>query len=402
MISVGIDVSKGKSTVCILKPYGEIVCSPFEVQHVDNELNSLHDLLSKLDGEIRIVMEATGVYHLPILSYLLDKEYFVSVINPYVMKKFSKDNSIRGAKTDRLDSIVIANYGIEKWFKLQKYEGDEEIYAELKLLGRRYRYYMELHVKALQELTHILDYTMPGIKKVFSSWDEKSGKDKLSDFVEVFWHFDLITSKSKETFIEEYIKWAKERKYHQSQSKAEEVFELATNGIPTLSSNTPSTKMLVEEAIKVLRAIDSSLFGILSRMQALAKSLPEYSTVRSMGGVGEVLAPKLIAEIGDVRKYHSAKALIAWTGIDPPPYESGQFIGSNRKITKKGSSTLRKVGYEVMRVLKSHREPEDAAVYKYILKKESEGKCKKQAKIAGLNKFLRIYYARVSDIYKTI
>ena len=402
MISVGIDVSKGKSTVCILKPYGEIVCSPFEVQHVDNELNSLHDLLSKLDGEIRIVMEATGVYHLPILTYLLDKEYFVSVINPYVMKKFSKDNSIRGAKTDRLDSIVIANYGIEKWFKLQKYEGDEEIYAELKLLGRRYRYYMELHVKALQELTHILDYTMPGIKKVFSSWDEKSGKDKLSDFVEVFWHFDLITSKSKETFIEEYIKWAKERKYHQSQSKAEEVFELATNGIPTLSSNTPSTKMLVEEAIKVLRAIDSSLFGILSRMQALAKSLPEYSTVRSMGGVGEVLAPKLIAEIGDVRKYHSAKALIAWTGIDPPPYESGQFIGSNRKITKKGSSTLRKVGYEVMRVLKSHREPEDAAVYKYILKKESEGKCKKQAKIAGLNKFLRIYYARVSDIYKTI
>ena len=402
MISVGIDISKGKSTVCILKPYGEIVCSPFEVQHTDNELNSLHDLLSKLDGEIRIVMEATGIYHLPILSYLQDKEYFVSVINPYVMKKFSKDNNIRGAKTDRLDSIMIANYGIEKWFKLQKYEGDEEIYAELKLLGRRYRYYMELHVKALQELTHILDYTMPGIKKVFSSWNETNGKDKLSDFVEVFWHFDLITSMGKEKFVEKYLNWAKERKYHQSQSKAEEVFELAANGIPTLSSSTPSTKMLVEEAVKVLRTIDSSLYSILSRMQELAKSLPEYSTVRSMGGVGEVLAPKLIAEIGDVRKYHSAKALVAWAGIDPPPYESGQFVGSNRKITKKGSSTLRKVGYEVMRVLKSHREPEDNAVYRYIIKKETEGKCKKQAKIAGLNKFLRIYYARVSEVYKPI
>lgn len=388
MISVGIDISKGKSTVCILKPYGEIVCSPFEVQHTDKELNSLHDLLSKIDGEIRIVMEATGIYHLPILSYLQDKEYFVSVINPYVMKKFSKDNNIRGAKTDRLDSITIANYGIEKWFKLQKYESDEATYAELKLLGRRYRYYMELHVKALQELTHILDYTMPGIKKVFNSWNEANGKDKLSDFVEAFWHFDLITSIGKEKFVEEYLNWAKEKKYHQSKSKAEEVFDLATNGIPTLSSSTPSTKMLVEEAVKVLRAIDSSLYSILSRMQELAKSLPEYSTVRSMGGVGEVLAPKLIAEIGDVRKFHSAKALIAWAGIDPPPYESGQFIGSNRRITKKGSSTLRKVGYEVMRVLKSHREPEDAAVYKYILKKEAEGKCKKQAKIAGLNKLL--------------
>lgn len=58
MISVGIDVSKGKSAVCILKPYGEIVCSPFEIQHVEKDLKGFHSLLEKLDGEIRIVMEA--------------------------------------------------------------------------------------------------------------------------------------------------------------------------------------------------------------------------------------------------------------------------------------------------------------------------------------------------------
>lgn len=275
MISVGIDVSKGKSTVCILKPYGEIMCSPFEMLHGEKELNALDDLLNKLDGEIRIVMEATGIYHLPILTFFHEKGYFVSVINPFAMKKYAKDSSIRGAKTDKLDSIMIANYGIEKWFKLQRYKGDEEIYAEL-----------------------------------------------------------------------------------------------------------------------------SSLFLILTRMQELAKTLPEYSTVREMGGVGDVLAVKLIAEIGDIRRLHSAKALIAWAGIDPPPYESGQFIGSKRKITKRGSSTLRKVGYEVMRVLKSHPAPKDDAVYNYILKKESEGKSKKHAKIAGLNKFLRIYYARVMAIYQ--
>ncbi|WP_285828500.1 IS110 family transposase [Bacteroides acidifaciens] len=400
MISVGIDVSKGKSTVCILKPYGEIVCSPFEIQHVEKDLEVFHSLLEKLDGEIRIVMEATGIYHLPVLTFFHEKGYFVSVINPFAMKKYAKDNSLRGAKTDKLDSKMIANYGIEKWFKLQRYEGDEETYAELKLLGRRYRYYMELHVKALQELTHILDYVMPGIKKMFNSWNEANGKDKLSDFVERFWHFDLITSMNLEKFTQEYLIWAKEKKYHRSSSKAEAVYELASSGIPTLSSNTPSTKMLVQEAISVLRAVDSSLFLILTQMQVLAKSLPEYSTVREMGGVGDVLAVKLIAEIGDVRRLHSAKALIAWAGIDPPPYESGQFIGSKRKITKRGSSTLRKVGYEVMRVLKSHPAPKDDAVYNYILKKESEGKSKKHAKIAGLNKFLRIYYARVIAVYQ--
>lgn len=87
---------------------------------------------------------------------------------------------------------MIANYGIEKWFKLQRCEGTEETYEELKLLGRRHRYYIDLHVKALQGLTHILDYVRLGIQKMFSSWSEAKGK--LSDFVERFWHFELITS----------------------------------------------------------------------------------------------------------------------------------------------------------------------------------------------------------------
>ncbi len=400
MISVGIDVSKEKVRYAYSSHMERLCETPFEVQHVEAELASLDSMLSKLDGEIKIVMEATGVYHLPILTFFHEKGYFISVINPFAMKKYAKNNSIRGAKTDKLDSITIANYGIEKWFKLQKYEGDEETYAELKILGRRYRFYMELHVKALQELTHILDYTMPGIKKMFHSWAESNGKDKLSDFVERFWHFDLIKAMKQEEFIEEYFAWTKEKKYHQSRSKAEAVYELASSGIPTLSSGTPSTKMFVQEAVSTLRAVDSSLTNILTRMKELAKSLPEYSTVREMGGVGDVLAVKLIAEIGDVRKLHSAKALIACAGIDPPPYESGQFVGSNRKITKRGSSTLRKVGYEVMRVLKSHPAPKDDAVYNYILKKEREGKSKKLAKIAGLNKFLRIYYARVKEVYQ--
>lgn len=400
MISVGIDVSKGKSMVCILKPYGEIVSSPFEVMHVMKDLNALDVLLQRLDGEIRIVMEATGVYHLPISTFLHDRGYFISIINPFAMKKYAKDNSIRGAKTDKLDSITIANYGIEKWYKLQNQEYHEDVYAELKLLGRRYRFYMEQHIDALQELNHILDYVMPGIKKLFRSRDERTNKDKLCDFVERFWHFDMIKSLSLKEFTEEYFNWCKENEYRRSKSKAEEIYELASSGIPTLSSSIPSTKMLVLEAVSVLRAIDSSLSTILSRMQLLAKSLPEYSIVREMGGVGDILAPKLIAEIGDIRKLHSSKALIAMAGIDPPPYESGQFTGTKRKISKRGSATLRKVGYEVMRILKSNPRPKDDVVYDYIRKKESEGKNKKVAKIAGLNKFLRIYYARVMAVYQ--
>ena len=70
MISVGIDVSKEKSTVCILKPYGEVVSRPFEVCHVEKELSELTSMLLRLNDDVRVVMEATGIYHLPVLCYL--------------------------------------------------------------------------------------------------------------------------------------------------------------------------------------------------------------------------------------------------------------------------------------------------------------------------------------------
>lgn len=107
-----------------------------------------------------------------------------------------------------------------------------------------------------------------------------------------------------------------------------------------------------------------------------------------------------IAEIGDVRRFKDSKSLIAYEGIDAPPYQSGQFEGTKRHISKRGSRSLRKCGYEIMMALKSSKSTEDHAIYEYMLKKEAEGKNKKLVKIAGLNKFLRIYYARVMEVYQ--
>lgn len=398
MLSVGIDVSKGKSTICIMRPFGEIVSSPFDIEHKETELNELCKMLKRMNDEVKVVMEATGIYHLPVLSYLKTEGIFVSVINPYEMKTY-RSQGLRKVKTDRQDAITIANYGIDHWFNLRDYVDNEAIYSELKVLSRQYRFHMKSRVENVLNLTHLLDYTMPGIKSLLHGWNEASGKDKLSDFVEEYWHYDNITKKSEKQFVKSYLNWAKRKGYQQSESKALKIYELAKEGIPTLSSNIPSVKILVLEAVKVLREVNRTLFAILSRMKELAKVLPEYPIVRAMGGVGDVLSVKLIAEIGDVRRFHNGKALIAYAGIDAPPYQSGKFVGTERKISKRGSAALRKVGYEVMRCLKTMDRPEDGIVYDYILKKESEGKPKKVAKIAGLNKFLRIYYARVMELY---
>lgn len=399
MNSVGIDVSKEKSTVCILRPYGEIVVAPYDVLHTQAGITSLIQIIKALEGDTRIIMEATGAYHLPILLELQRAGLFVSVINPLAMKRYAS-TSIRKGKTDKMDAIRIANYGIDHWFKLTEFKASEEVYVQLRLLGRQYAHYIKLRVSAKLTLTNLLDQTMPGIKKLLTAKrPDAPTRDKLSDFVETYWHYDLITQKSEKQFVNCYVKWARKWGYHASEKKAQAIYVMAMNGIPTLSSNDASTKMLTLEAVRVLKEINKTLDIIIAKMQEIASSLPEYETVRAMQGVGPLLAMRLIGEIGDVRRFHSGSALVAYAGLDAPPFQSGNFQGVNRHISKRGSALLRKNGYEVMQCLKSIKPTEDNAVYLFMLKKEQEGKSLKCAKIAALNKFLRIYYARVKELY---
>lgn len=201
-----------------------------------------------------------------------------------------------------------------------------------------------MHISFVQDLTHLLDYTMSGIKKILKGWNESSRKDKLGDFVNEFWHYYNITKLTEEEFTKKYLEWAKENKYHQSMNKAHSIYSIALKSISKLPTNAKSVKMLVKEAVRLLKEVNITLNNILSRMKELVKTLPEYPVVRAMSGVGDVLAPKLIAEIGDVRRFHNGKALVAYAGIDAQPYQSGQFLANNRKISKRGPSVLRKIG----------------------------------------------------------
>lgn len=211
--------------------------------------------------------------------------------------------------------------------------------------------------------------TMPGIRTVLIDWNKYSNKDSLSDFVYDFWHYDNVKKYDDEAFCEAYAKWAKEKGFRRSEAKAKAIYKLAFDEIPTLPSGTPSTKMLVQEAVKVVREINTSLYEILTRMQQLAKEFPEYETVRHMSGVGDTLAPRLIGEIGDIRRFPNASSLIAYAGIDAPPYQSGRFTGTERHISKRGSSNLRKIGFETMTCTNVAKKPDDP-VYLYIQKKK--------------------------------
>ena len=393
MISVGIDVSKGKSTVCILKPGGEVVKPPFELDHAADELDSLVSLIKSFDEETRVVLEDTGHYHLPVASYLSSHGIFVSCVNALRMKKYCSQ-SIRRAKTDKIDAVRIASFGITYWSELTRVYDAPDTYGELRFLARQYYQITSILVKAKVNFSNLLDQVMPDISNLLQN---QKGNHKLTEFVDRYIHFQTILNMGEKRFTTDYCKWAKKMGYHCNERKAAEIYAIAQNGIPSLP-NSQSVIIAVREAIKMILSSEESRNTILAQMQILCKTLPEYSVVREMNCIGDVLAPRIIAEIGDVRRFRNKHSLIAYAGIDAPPYQSGTFNASERKISKRGNSYLRKTGYEIMQSLVTHK-PADDPVYDFIQKKRSEGKSGKEAMIAGLNKFLRVYYGKVMDVY---
>jgi len=396
MISVGIDVSKGKSMVCIMKPGGEVLKTPFEMLHSMESILHLVKLINSYDEEVRVILEDTGHYHLPVVTLLVEKGIFTCCVNALRMKKFCSQ-SIRRAKTDKIDAVHIAQFGLTYWNELSPVKPPEYVYQELKLLARQYYQTVSMLVKAKVNLSNLLDQTMPGIKELMN---DSPGNHKLTDFVKRYYHYGHILEMGQKRFHYDYCKWAKKQGYRVYERLAKEILAIAQNGIPVLP-NSPVTKAVVVEAIRVLHEIEISRDTILTQMQELAKSLPEFSIIREMPCIGDTLAPRIIAEIGDIRRFKNKHSLIAYAGIDAPPYQSGSFNATERHISKRGNSYLRKTGYEIMQCLIQHK-PIGDPVYDFICKKRHEGKCGKEAMIAGLNKFLRIYYGRVTELYKEI
>lgn len=391
---VGIDVSKGKSTISILSVEGEVIEEPFEINHDLSNLDLLNKKLSTfLKEDLKIVLEQTGTYHLPILTYLLDKGYCVIAENPLKIKKYL-DRNLRKAKNDKKDSLKLAEYCCDNWYKLKPNTIEEEKYKELRFLSRQYFTFNDIKVKQKNDLSNLCDLVFPGYYQLLNENNFLLG-------IIVFKKYNnprSVKNIKEEKFYKEIDKIAQKR----GQSKAGKtlainIYKLAKETY-SLCPSSKITQPIIDRSVAALILSIETTNEIITNMSELAKSMYEYIIVRNMDGVGEKLAPLLIAEIGDIRRFKNAGSLIAYTGIDAPPYQSGKFEAVNRHISKRGNKYLRRIGYTTMKAVKTFCKS-GTELYDYIVQKENEGKSKKSSKIAGLNKFLRQYYGKVRNEY---
>ena len=399
MNAVGIDVSKGKSVVAILRPFGEVMYSPFEIRHTSSDIHSLIRLINSMEGESRIVMEHTGRYYEALAHQLSDANLFVSAVNPKLIKDFD-NNSLRKVKTDKADSIKIARYALDKWQFLEQYSVMDEIRNQLKTMNRQFGFYMKHKTAMKNNLIAILDQTYPGVNTYFDSPARSDGSQKWVDFAATYWHVDCVRKMSLNAFADHYQNWCKRKKYSFSRSKAEEIYRKSKEIVPVLPKD-EITKLIIKQAVEQVRNASATVEELRAFMNETASKLPEYPIVMGMNGVGTSLGPQLMAEIGDVRRFTHKGAITAFAGVDPGVNESGSYEQKSVPISKRGSGELRKTLFQVMDVLLKSM-PQEDPVYQFMDKKRAQGKPYYVYMTAGANKFLRIYYGRVKEYLATL
>ena len=394
MNAVGIDVSKGKSTVTIRRPGDIVVMSPRDIPHTQSAINDLIAQIKELDGDTKVCMEHTGRYYEPVAAWLSDAGIFVSAVNPMLIKEFG-DDSLRSPKTDKADSKKIARYTLDRWAKLKQYGSMDKTRNQLKTMNRQFGFYMAHKTAMKNNLIALLDQTFPGANNFFDSPARSDGSQKWVDFVYTYWHVDCVRSKSLDAFTEHYQNWCKRKGYNFSAAKATAIYQLSSDMIAVFPKD-GSTKLLVRQAVAMLNTASETVESLRVKMDETASTLPEYPVVMAMNGVGPTLGPQLMAEIGDVTRFTHRGALTAFAGVDPGKDESGQHVRKSVPTTKKGSPYLRKTLFQIMDGL-IKRSPVDDPVYAFMDKKRAQGKPYYVYMTAGANKFLRIYYGRVRE-----
>ena len=235
------------------------------------------------------------------------------------------------------------------------------------------------------EFRRLLDVIYPGFDKIYN--------DIYCDFIQSFLleysHPEIIRKKRLDT-IAKFIEKHTCHKESFSIRQAKVLKEYAEN----CASGCSSKSYLVRQFDTVIHNLNSQmkhLDNILDEIVEIAKTLPEYECIRSIPGIGDNLATRILAELGDVKRFNNGSQLVAYAGIDPQIYQSGQMSGLHLKISKKGNKKLRCLLYlAVTCMIRTDRETVIVDFYK---KKKASGMKPKAALVASMNKTLRIIHS---------
>ena len=378
MIFVGIDVAKDKHDCFITNSDGEIL---FKVFTIPNTLNGFDDLYQKIlsvmedVNKVKVGLEATGHYSYNLLGYLIDKGFPTYVINPLHTNLYRKSLSLRQTKTDKVDAHTIASMLMSD-VNLKSYSDTSYHNEDLKSLTR-YRFDKVRERAALKtSLSRLVCILFPELEELVPTLHLASVYALLYEFPSA-----KHVASAHLTRLSNLLEKSSKGHYHKD--TAITFRETARNSI---GSNMPAKSLELKHTINLIRELDSEIEEIEAEIKRIMDEI--NSPILSIPGISYRMGAMIIAEIGDFKRFDSPDKILAFAGLSPSTYQSGQLDNSHSRMEKRGSRYLRYALFNATKYVCQW----DPTFSNYLSKKRAEGKHYNVAISHAAKKLIRVIY----------
>lgn len=378
MIYAGIDVAKDKHDCFITNSDGEVLFKAFTIPNNRDGFDELYQKIESVTDDltkVKVGLEATGHYSYNILGYLLDKGLATFVINPLHTNLYRKSLSLRKTKTDKVDATTIATMLMSD-VNLKSYSDTSYHNEELKSLTR-YRFdKVKERAKLKSSVSRLVTILFPELEKMVPTLHMVSVYTLLLEFPSA----DAIAG-SHLTRLTNLLSVASKGRYGKDTAI---LFRKAAR--TSIGSRMPAKSLELKHTIKLIQEITAEIDEIEIEIKIIMDEI--NSPILTIPGINYRMGAMIIAEIGDFSRFDSPDKILAYAGMSPSTYQSGQLESSYSHMEKRGSRYLRYALYNATKYV-CHWDPTFAA---YLEKKRSEGKHYNVAISHAAKKLVRVIY----------
>lgn len=381
MIYVGIDIAKLNHFASAISSDGEVLIEPFQFLNDSDGFQMLTSKLESLGNDSIIIgLESTAHYGDNLIRYLVASSYKVCVINPIVTSNMRKNN-IRKTKTDKVDTFVIA-----KTLMMQQSRRFVTFYdldlMDLKTLGRFRQKTIKQRTRLKIQLTSYVDQIFPELQYFFKSGlHQKSVYALLKEAPSP----KLIASMHM-THLAHLLEVTSHGHFKKEQAK-----ELRVLAQKSIGADDTALSIQITHTISQIELLDSQLQSIEAQMEEIMKF--HDSVIMTIPGIGYINGGMILGEIGDIHRFKSPNQLLAFAGLDPTVYQSGNFQAKRTRMSKRGSRVLR---YALINA--AHNVVKNNSTFKaYYDAKKSEGRSHYSALGHCAGKLVRVIFKMLTD-----
>lgn len=378
MVYVGIDVAKDKHDCFITNSDGEVL---FNVFTIANNLEGFTELYQKIvsvesnPDNVKVGLEATGHYNYNLLGFLIDKGLPTFVINPLHTNLFRKSLSLRLTKTDKVDARTIALMMISG-VNLQSYSDKSYHNEELKSLTR-YRFdKVQERAKLKTSVSRLMVILFPELEKLVPTLHMASVYALMTEFPSA-----NAIAEAHLTRLSNLLQQSSRGRYGKN-----DAIRFRDAARSSIGSSMSAKSLELKHTIKLIQELSSEIDEIEEQIKLIMNEL--NSPITTIPGINLRMGAMILAEIGDFSRFDSPDKILAYAGLSPTTYQSGQLDSSYSHMEKRGSRYLRYALFNAAKYVCIW----DPTFSAYLAKKRTEGKHYNVAVSHAAKKLVRVIY----------